>query len=660
MADKIDQIKIGNTAYDIDLPPDATPNIASLTVSGSISEGGTSLVDKYAPKSHTQAFSTITSRGEAYLAWGGQSITGGISPVGAALSTEHSANRLAFLNPAALVFETSDDAGSTWTTLNWTSTQKVNHVTLSENLLIGTSSIPVTTSHCSRMTLTAQTGSAGYIYTRPKKLLINMSTSGHGVQVTLEYKTGASGAAWKTLGTYDLSGWSGWNEIDVSSLTTLGGGTTQTSNNWYWRLTYRVTSVNANYTTSRPTIISLRLFGDTCWTKTSTMGETGHLYSYDADQNAYFPGSLSLKTTNVPTNFILDNTTHGSSIIWNMSGGGHYGKVTLRPSAISSPTTSDVLTLYLPNVTGTATKTLATTDHTHALSVVPASNTDTSSITLTHGGKYQLNAGGNQIIFTMPSSGDSNTWRKIQLNGTDKLGTATSTNPLNFKAGSNMIIIEDSGTFTFAATNTWRGIQDNLNSTSTTESLSANQGKFLKAAIDGKAASSHGHGKMDSSGCLSTASVVVITDTNKTISPSSITVTELGYLDGVTSSIQTQLNSKAASNHTHTTNSAIYVDSSNRLCAAGFYASSDRRLKENIKEFIPQKSILDLPVVEFDFKDTKAHTIGCIAQDLKEICPEITKVNEEGYLSIEESKLVYLLLLELKKLKAEVKSLKLS
>ena len=64
--------------------------------------------------------------------------------------------------------------------------------------------------------------------------------------------------------------------------------------------------------------------------------------------------------------------------------------------------------------------------------------------------------------------------------------------------------------------------------------------------------------------------------------------------------------------------------------------------------------------MEFDFKDTKAHTIGCIAQDLKEICPEITKVNEEGYLSIEESKLVYLLLLELKKLKAEVNNLKLS
>lgn len=49
---------------------------------------------------------------------------------------------------------------------------------------------------------------------------------------------------------------------------------------------------------------------------------------------------------------------------------------------------------------------------------------------------------------------NDNTWRKVQLNGTDKLGTATSTNPLNIKAGSNMTITESNGTFTFAATDT--------------------------------------------------------------------------------------------------------------------------------------------------------------------------------------------------------------
>ena len=41
--------------------------------------------------------------------------------------------------------------------------------------------------------------------------------------------------------------------------------------------------------------------------------------------------------------------------------------------------------------------------------------------------------------------------------------------------------------------NTWRGIQNNLTSSSTSDSLSANQGRILKGLIDGKANSSHTH-----------------------------------------------------------------------------------------------------------------------------------------------------------------------
>ena len=91
---------------------------------------------------------------------------------------------------------------------------------------------------------------------------------------------------------------------------------------------------------------------------------------------------------------------------------------------------------------------------------------------------------------------------------------------------------------------------------------------------------------------------------------------------------------------------------------ASVKATSDRRLKENIKEFKVEKSILDLPIVEFDYKQTKQHTIGCIAQDLQEICPEIVSEGEDGYLRIEEGKIVYLLLNEVKKLKSEVELLK--
>lgn len=90
-----------------------------------------------------------------------------------------------------------------------------------------------------------------------------------------------------------------------------------------------------------------------------------------------------------------------------------------------------------------------------------------------------------------------------------------------------------------------------------------------------------------------------------------------------------------------------------------FNAKSDARLKENIVPFKCNESILDLPIYKFNFKsdESKLDHVGCLAQDLKEICPEIVHENSEGYLSIEETKLVYLLIDEVKKLRIRVKNL---
>lgn len=97
-----------------------------------------------------------------------------------------------------------------------------------------------------------------------------------------------------------------------------------------------------------------------------------------------------------------------------------------------------------------------------------------------------------------------------------------------------------------------------------------------------------------------------------------------------------------------------------KIQAKTFDAISDVRKKTAIKDYICKKSILDLPIKEFEFIDDETHTkhIGCIAQDLQEICPEIVHEDADGYLSIEETKLVYLLLQEVKELKKELKTLK--
>ena len=65
----------------------------------------------------------------------------------------------------------------------------------------------------------------------------------------------------------------------------------------------------------------------------------------------------------------------------------------------------------------------------------------------------------------------------------------------------------------------------------------------------GAAASSHTHTATQVTGLA--ASRALVSNSSGQVAVSAVTATELGYLDGVTSAIQTQLNNKAASSHTH-------------------------------------------------------------------------------------------------------------
>lgn len=101
-----------------------------------------------------------------------------------------------------------------------------------------------------------------------------------------------------------------------------------------------------------------------------------------------------------------------------------------------------------------------------------------------------------------------NGWTKwMALAYTNDIPTKLSqlTNDKGFVTGSvsgNTVTINGTST---TWTNTWRGIQNNLTSTSTSESLSANQGRILKGLVDGKANSSHTHSWSQISGAPATA-----------------------------------------------------------------------------------------------------------------------------------------------------------
>lgn len=93
--------------------------------------------------------------------------------------------------------------------------------------------------------------------------------------------------------------------------------------------------------------------------------------------------------------------------------------------------------------------------------------TDAIGLIVTH------NASGNFYTQILTTSSNANTYRRTCLNGSWSGWTQDK----------------------YTDTNTWRGIQNNLTSDSTSDSLSAAQGKVLKGLVDSKANSSHTHTK---------------------------------------------------------------------------------------------------------------------------------------------------------------------
>lgn len=108
----------------------------------------------------------------------------------------------------------------------------------------------------------------------------------------------------------------------------------------------------------------------------------------------------------------------------------------------------------------------------------------------------------------------------------------------------------------YTDTNTWRGIQNNLTSDSTSDSLSAAQGKALKGLIDGKAANNHTHTKSQ----VGLSNVDNTADANKSVkyatsAGSAVKATTAGTADKANSvdwsKVQNKPSSYPPSSHSH-------------------------------------------------------------------------------------------------------------
>lgn len=94
------------------------------------------------------------------------------------------------------------------------------------------------------------------------------------------------------------------------------------------------------------------------------------------------------------------------------------------------------------------------------------------------------------------------------------------------------------------------------------------------------------------------------------------------------------------------------------------FNTSDSRLKKNITPIVSALDKVDsITGVEFDwnareaglnYKHLEGHDVGVIAQDLQEILPEAVKTREDGYLAVDYSRVVPLLIQAIKELKAKI------
>jgi hypothetical protein len=90
------------------------------------------------------------------------------------------------------------------------------------------------------------------------------------------------------------------------------------------------------------------------------------------------------------------------------------------------------------------------------------------------------------------------------------------------------------------------------------------------------------------------------------------------------------------------------ISTSTISASGGFFQESDKRLKENLENVeVSLEDLYKLSIIYFNYiydSTNKTKRLGVIADEIKEVCPEIVIEDEDGYLEVDYSKLSVLAL----------------
>ena len=253
----------------------------------------------YATSGHTHSFSQITSRGESFLDWGGKNFSGSYGPIDAAMVPELGANRLAFMPADAVTIEYSRDGGATWTDYGAADYQKIGLFNgIGSGFTIGKASSGAGNIATNKYQLRVNiyTGT-GRVYTVLNKFVIYLSTSGTNnnwctIRARKQSDYTAGNDKWTTFADkISVSGWSGYNVINTSGITTYGN--TASTQYGHIQFIFGCDTGSTNNSYAGLTINKIFGFGGVGWTTPSTMAKTGHMYTYDSSQNVTFPAAIT-------------------------------------------------------------------------------------------------------------------------------------------------------------------------------------------------------------------------------------------------------------------------------------------------------------------------------------------------------------------------------